>query len=268
MSNRLDEIIAQKQREVSILQDQVRGHAHHPLTSILQGNYTRNPIKNFKQALSAPRLSVIAEIKRRSPSKGELAIIADPVALAQQYAEGQASAISVLTDQNFFSGHIHDLQAISEALASTSVAILRKDFIIDRLQVAEAVFAGADAVLLIVAALGKKTKDLLQQVEELGLQALVEVHNAAELDIALECGATIVGVNNRDLTTFVIDVKQAFNLVERIPTDIIKIAESGIAEPGLAREYHAAGFDAVLIGEALVKSADPQRFILDCKINI
>jgi indole-3-glycerol phosphate synthase len=266
MNNRLTEIINQKHLEVFELQKILDKHPEHIINALLTGKLVKPINKNFKEALSGDTLAVIAEIKRRSPSKGDLAPISDPVALAQQYVQGNVNAISVLTDKLFFSGSTEDLQQVSAALADEPVPVLRKDFIIDRLQIAEAVSIGAHAVLLIVAALGARTAELLTICQELGLHALVEVHDEAELETALHCGAQIIGVNNRNLTTFAIDTDQAFRLAEKIPANLIKVAESGIMEPKLAREYHAAGFNAVLIGEALVKANDPAEFIRNCKI--
>jgi len=242
MINRLDPIIAQKQLEVNALKSK----------------------KSFKQALCQPTLAVIAEIKRLSPSKGALAEISDPVALAQTYVKGGAQAISILTDERFFGGKIEDLIAVSRALQETSVPILRKDFIVDKIQIAQSAMIGADAILCIVAVLGHRTKEMLAYAREWNLDVLVEVHDEAELDIALECGADIIGINNRNLTTFEVDVTQSLTLVKKIPEHIIKVAESGITEPLLARQYHQAGFHAVLMGEVLVKSAQPDVFIQAC----
>lgn len=267
MSDRLQQIIAQKKREVAQLQQFLMANPHHAINAILTEKTMPSVSKKFKTALSGDTLAVIAEIKRRSPSKGDLASITNPVALAEQYVQGSANAISILTDNSFFSGSLEDLTTVAQVLHAQSVAILRKDFIIDRTQLAEAVHAGAHAVLLIVAALGERIYDLLQQASELGLHALVEVHDEAELALAIQSGAEIIGVNNRNLATFQIDTEQAFKLVEKIPASIIKVAESGIDNPALARAYHAAGFNAVLIGEALVKSQHPAKFIAECKFT-
>lgn len=266
MANRLDQIIAQKRDELLHLQETVNAYPEHPINNMLLKENNRSK-RDFLAALTQPKLAVIAEIKRRSPSKGDLAAIADPVNLAQQYVQGGAQAISILTDQKFFSGSLQDLQQVDQAMQKgiiPATPILRKDFIIDRLQILEAVAAGADAVLLIVAVLGKKTQQLLEQVHALGIHALVEVHNEQEIALAVASGAQIIGVNNRNLTDFTIHTQHALNLVEKIPKNIIKIAESGILDAQLARDYHAAGYDAVLVGEALVKATDPVAFIRAC----
>jgi len=263
MTDRLQPIILQKQYEVAALKKLVQQEPQHLIAKILRGEEKKS-FTSFKHALRQPTLSVIAEIKRKSPSKGALATIEDPVALANTYVAGGANALSILTDEKFFGGHLADIQAVAQALTHR-VPILRKDFIIDDMQIAEAVAAGADAVLGIVAVLGPKIKDVLTCARRLGIDVLVEIHNQAELDIALQSGADIIGINNRDLTTFLVDTNHALRLVEHIPANIIKIAESGITQPALAKQYHQAGFDAVLIGEALVTSPRPDLFIEACR---
>lgn len=221
--------------------------------------------KSFKKSLCNDSLSIIAEIKRKSPSKGNLALITDPVALAKQYVEGGASAISVLTDETFFSGSIDDLIQVASALSELNPPVLRKDFIIDKRQIDEAYNAGADAILAIVAVLGNRTKEIIEYANVRNLDVLVEVHDEYELDMALVSGAEIIGINNRNLKTFQIDTQVSLQLVGAIPKNIIKVAESGILSPELAKQYRQAGFDAVLIGEALVTAADPQQFIKACR---
>jgi indole-3-glycerol phosphate synthase len=207
---------------------------------------------------------VIAEIKRKSPSKGSLASIKDPVELAKRYVLGGASALSILTDEAFFGGSINDLTQVADALRNQSIPIIRKDFIIDQLQIAEAAVAGASAVLCIVSVLGTQTKALLEFAHSLNLDVLVEIHDQEELKIALESGADIIGINNRNLHTFDVDTNRALQIVASIPDNIIKVAESGITDSLAARQYYQAGFGAVLIGEALVKSNDPAHFITKC----
>lgn len=248
---KLDTIIAEKMREIS--------HLHEHFI------HARRSSKNFKQSLRNPTLSVIAEIKRRSPSKGFLADIADPVQLANHYIAAGANAISVLTDKSFFNGSIDDLLCVSAALRQCSTPVLCKDFIISRRQIDEAIMAGADAVLLIVKALGEKTKTLLDYAKTMNIDALVEVNNSAELALAVQAGAEIIAVNNRDLSTFNVDTTQCFTLIQEIPSSIIKVAASGILTPELAQQYYHVGFDAVLIGEALVKSTSPADFISACR---
>lgn len=261
MNNRLQPILLQKQREVSIVKEQLAVDTKHPLHHILQRNQVCP--SRFKDTLRGQSLAVIAEIKRKSPSKGALATIKNPVALAQTYIAGGASAISVLTDEHFFGGGLTDLSQVASTLVTTP--ILRKDFIIDKLQIAEAILAGASAILCIVAVLGKTTRTMLAMAKTMGIEVLVEVHNEHELDIALTSGAEIIGVNNRDLTTMKIDPEQSLRLIEQIPSAVVRVAESGILLPTLAQDYYRAGFDAVLIGEALVTSADPGEFIRACR---
>ncbi|MCX7091065.1 MAG: bifunctional indole-3-glycerol phosphate synthase/phosphoribosylanthranilate isomerase [Legionellales bacterium] len=264
MTNRLAPIIAQKRREVAALQDLLRAQPEPAMLSFLRGQAQRSALKSFRQALQGPNLAVIAEIKRKSPSKGHLAPIADPIALAQTYIAAGAAALSILTDELFFNGSLADLSSVAQACVKQPTPILRKDFVIDTIQIAQAVTAGADAILAIVAVLGSETKTILHAAKDMGVDVLVEVHTEAELMLALESGAEIIGVNNRDLTTFSIDVDRAFHLLQLIPKGIISVAESGITMPDLARDYHQAGFDAVLIGEALVTADSPELFLRGC----
>lgn len=201
------------------------------------------------------RMALIAEVKRRSPSQGSIREDLDPVAHAAAYAAAGASAISVLTDNPFFAGSLGDLEAVA---ARVRTPLLRKDFILDELQVAEARVAGASAVLLIVRALPlARLADLARAARDWGLATLVEVHDARELDIALESDAAIIGVNSRNLDTFEIDVAGALALISRIPGDRIAVAESGMASEADVRRAVDAGADAVLIGTALSAAADP-----------
>jgi indole-3-glycerol phosphate synthase len=202
----------------------------------------------------ADRVKIIAEVKRASPSRGDLAAIPDPALQARRYEEGGASAISVLTEQRRFKGSLGDLEAVK---ASVSLPVLRKDFIATEYQVLEARAAGADLVLLIVAALAQPELQRLHAlVRELGMTALVETHSAEEVDRAADIGAQLIGVNARDLTTFDLDRDLFGRLVERIPAGAVKIAESAVHTPADVAHYRAAGADVVLIGEALVTS-DP-----------
>jgi indole-3-glycerol phosphate synthase len=265
MTNRLEPILLQKQREVALLRQQLEQNSNNPITQLLRGELQLQRAANFKKVLKTNSLAVIAEIKRKSPSKGMIATISDPIHLAQRYILGGASALSILTDQDFFGGHINDLIQVADTVHEQSIPIIRKDFIIDPLQIAEAAVAGASAVLLIVSVLGQKTKELLEFARSINIDVLVEIHDQDELNIAFDCGANIIGVNNRNLNTFDVDMKRALQLVSAIPNTIIKVAESGITDPALAHQYHQAGFDAVLIGEALVKSANPEQFIMECR---
>jgi len=201
------------------------------------------------------RVRIIAEVKRASPSRGQLAEIGDPASLAVSYETGGASAISVLTEQRRFSGSLADL---AEVRAAVGVPVLRKDFIADPYQVVEARAAGADIVLLIVAALDQRElQELHGLVTELGMTALVEAHSAEEVERALEVGASVVGVNARDLTTFELDRDLFGSLADRIPAGVIRVAESAVTTPDDVAHYRAAGADAVLVGEALVTGGDP-----------
>lgn len=212
----------------------------------------RDPMPHFR----APGSSVIAEVKRRSPSKGDLAAIPDPAELARRYAAGGAAAISVLTEQRRFGGSIADLRAVR---AAVDTPILRKDFIVTSYQVLEARAAGADLVLLIVAALGDDDlRRLHDEARELGLTALVEVHDEAETERAVSLGAELVGVNARNLKTLAIHDDTFGRLAPLVPDDRVKVAESGIFGPDDVSRFVREGARAVLVGEALVKDGDPE----------
>ena len=216
----------------------------------------RPPTRGFAAALSAPGgLSVIAEVKRASPSKGLLAPDLDPAVLAARYEAGGAACLSVLTDREFFSGGADDLIA---ARAAVRVPVLRKDFTVGAADVCDARLMGADAVLLIAAALSPKLlAPLTSLASEGGSDALVEVHDEDELEAALAVGARLIGINQRDLVTFEVDTARAERLAKIIPDGVVSVAESGIATPDDARRLAAAGFDAVLVGESLVTASDP-----------
>lgn len=244
----LAEILATKRRELAQRQA-VRS------LEALRALPRETPARDFKGALREPGLAVIAEIKRRSPSKGVLSEGLHVETLAQAYARGGAAALSVLTDADYFGGSEADLQA---ARAAVGLPVLRKDFTIDPYQIWEARSIGADAVLLIVAALApSQLCDLLACAREAGLAVLVEVHDAAELEIALTSGAAIIGVNNRDLRTFAVSLETSLRLRPLIPADRVSVAESGIETADDAARLADAGFDALLVGESLVRSGDP-----------
>ncbi|MCW2795423.1 indole-3-glycerol phosphate synthase TrpC [Nocardioides sp.] len=215
-----------------------------------------DPPRDPMPHLRGPGSSVIAEVKRRSPSKGNLAMITDPAALARDYAAGGAAAISVLTEQRRFGGSLDDLRAVR---AAVDTPVLRKDFIVEPYQLVEARAAGADLALLIVAALDD---DLLVRLYddagELGLTVLVEVHDEAETARAVALGAELIGVNARNLKTLAVDDTTFARLAPLIPDDRVKVAESGITGPEDVRRFVAEGARAVLVGEALVKDGDPQ----------
>ncbi len=212
----------------------------------------RDPMPSFRQ----PGSSVIAEVKRRSPSKGELAGIPDPAALATAYERGGAAAISVLTEERRFGGSLADLRAVRGAV---DIPVLRKDFVVEPYQLLEARAAGADLVLLIVAALpGDALQSLYDHARELGMTALVEVHDELETERAVAVGARLVGVNARNLKTLDVDPATFGKLAPLLPGEVVKVAESGIAGPADVRRFVGEGADVVLVGEALVKDGDPE----------
>ncbi|WP_156094446.1 indole-3-glycerol phosphate synthase TrpC [Lentzea aerocolonigenes] len=210
-------------------------------------------------AFRAPGVSIIAEVKRKSPSKGELATIADPAALAADYAAGGAAAISVLTEQRRFGGSLDDLAAVR---ARVGVPVLRKDFIVTPYQLWEARAWGADLALLMVVSLpGGQLEELHGLARELGLTPLVEVHTEDELARAASIGAEVIGVNARDLTTLEVDRAVFQKLAPHLPEGSVRVAESGVTGPEDVAEYHGWGADVVLVGEALVRSGDPRSSV-------
>ena len=219
--------------------------------------------RGFAAALQAPGLQVIAEIKRRSPSRGDLNMGLDPISQAQAYESGGAAAISVLTEPDYFGGSLEDLEAVRGAV---SLPVLRKDFIVDRRQVAESRAAGADALLLIVAGLNEATlAALLEECAAVGIEALVEAHNEREATVAIAAGAAIVGINNRDLHTFETDLSVAERVAPQLPSAATRVAESGVSSPAGAARMASAGYDAILVGEALVTTRDPATLIAELK---
>jgi indole-3-glycerol phosphate synthase len=250
----LDEILVTKETEVAGLRTRA--------AALESEAAAAPPPREFAGGLRRAdhTLAVIAEIKRRSPSKGALAPDLDPSATAARYAAGGAAALSVLTDGPYFGGSLDDLRA---ARAACPLPVLRKDFTIDPLQVYEARAAGADAVLLIVAALPDDAllADLVSLAGELGLAALVEVDDEPGLERALGAGAAVVGVTNRDLRTFGEDLSTAERLAALIPSTVTSVAESAIRSPADARRMAEAGFSAVLVGEALVRADDPEAAV-------
>ncbi len=213
------------------------------------------------QVLREPGVGVIAEVKRASPSRGALAGIGDPAALARLYAEGGARVISVLTEGRRFDGSLDDLDAVR---AATDIPVLRKDFIVSPYQVHEARAHGADIVLLIVAALEQNVlHGLLERIESLGMTALVEVHTEAEADRALSAGARVIGVNARDLTTLTVDRDVFARIAPGLPSGVVTVAESGVRGPSDLLAYAGAGADAVLVGEGLVTSGDPRAAVAE-----
>ena len=254
----LDDILAQKRDEVTLLRQ--------PQTRDLLRRTALDapPTRDFAGALrrSDGRVAVIGELKRRSPSKGPLAPDLDPGPTAKAYEAGGAAALSVLTDRPFFGGAVEDLAA---ARAATTLPVLRKDFTIDEIQLFEARAIGADAVLLIAAAVPDDSllADLHEAAIALGLAVLVEAHDADEIDRALAAGAAIIGVNNRDLATFAEDLGVGERLAARLPASVVGVAESAVRVPADAARLGAVGFDAVLVGEALVRADDPAGLVRD-----
>ena len=199
-------------------------------------------------------MAVISEIKRRSPSKGDLAIGLDPAVLAANYERGGAACLSVLTDEEFFGGSVADL---ATARAACSLPVLRKDFTVSARDVCDARLMGADCVLLIAAALDdEELVTFLELARRIGLDALVEIHDEPELDRAIAAGADLIGVNQRDLVTFTVDTARAVRMAPQMPTGVVRVAESGITGPADAAVLAEAGYHAVLVGEHLVTSGD------------
>ncbi len=249
----LDDIVAHKRTEVEAL-----------LTAFPHWERETPPVRprrDFAAALSAGGVRVIAEFKRRSPAAGALNEGADPGDCARRYARAGASALSVLTDNRFFGGALADLDAAAGAAA---LPVLRKDFIIHPVQVWQSAQYAADAVLLIVAALvDAALRDLLARVGAAGMQALVEVHTEGELDRALAAGARIIGINNRDLRTFKVDLGVTARLRPRIPADRIVVSESGIRTRADIERLAGLGVHAALIGEALMSAPDPEALLAE-----
>jgi indole-3-glycerol phosphate synthase len=252
MSNRLTPILDAKRREIAALAPRRE--------ALRRAALERNDFRGFARALDrrgideeAGTLRLVAEVKRASPSAGVIATGEfDPVAQAQRYEAGGAHAVSVLTDASFFGGHLEHLKAVRGAI---ELPVLRKDFMLDELQIFEAGAAGADAVLLIVAALDDASlAHLLEVAQACQLDALVEVHTLEELDRALEADVEILGINNRNLSTFEVDLAVTETLAEQVPAGVLLISESGIRSAEESRRVRAAGADAILVGEALMRS--------------
>ncbi|HWE67756.1 MAG TPA: indole-3-glycerol phosphate synthase TrpC [Acidimicrobiales bacterium] len=227
---------------------------HRDLDELAASVAARPAPRDFMAALRGPGLACIAEVKRRSPSKGDLDLDLQPDQLGKEYEAGGAAALSVLTDQAFFGGSVSDLQSARQA---SGLPVLRKDFTVQELDVIDARLMGADAVLLIVATLtDEELTCFVDRASTLGLAALVEVHDGEELARALGAGAGLVGVNQRDLRTFSVDHERACSLAAGIPSGVVAVAESGIRGGDDARRLAEAGYDAILVGETLVRSAD------------
>jgi indole-3-glycerol phosphate synthase len=249
--NVLDAIVAATRRRVEVAKANV------PMSSLVtRAGQARPRGQAFREALAAAgRVNVIAECKRRSPSRGVLRHDYDPVAIARGYEQAGAAAISVLTEPGFFDGSLDHLAAVRDAV---TCPLLRKDFIVDDYQLLEARAAGADAVLLIVAALDPRAlRHLHEQATALDLAVLVEVHDVVEVRVALAAGATIIGVNNRNLRTLDVDVHASRDIARVLPTDIIAVSESGLKSADDVREFGALGYRAFLIGERFMTAEDP-----------
>jgi indole-3-glycerol phosphate synthase len=247
----LDQILATKRQELEATRTTL------PFDELLRRVRGRTPERNFRHALTASprRPALIAELKRKSPSKGLLRARFDPPRLAQELQSAGAAALSVLTDEHYFGGHLDFLR---DAQQFTELPVLRKDFIIDPYQIYEALAAGASAVLLIVRAVStQQLSTLVQTAEQLRMDALVEVHDERELDTALAAGARVIGINHRDLQTFAIDLSLSTRLVPRIPSECCIVAESGLQTPADVLRMRALGVHALLIGEALMTAPSP-----------
>lgn len=254
-ANVLDEILAGVREDVAAREQQV------PLEVIRQRAAAARPPLDAYAALRRPGVGVIAEVKRSSPSKGQLAEIAHPAELAGEYAAGGARCVSVLTEARWFGGSLEDLV---EVRAAVEIPVLRKDFVVSTYQVHEARAYGADLVLLIVAALEQKVlTGLLDRAESLGMTALVEVYTEDEADRALHAGARVIGVNARNLRTLQVDRSVFERIAPGLPNQVVKIAESGVRGPHDLIRYASAGADAVLVGEGLVTQKSPREAVAE-----
>ena len=255
----LDKILAQH-REVAEADNR-------DLDALIETSLSAPAPRGFASRLrqdSTNNLAVIAEIKRRSPSRGSLNSELDPTLIAQSYEEGGASCLSVLTDADFFGGSVSDLQ---QARLSVNLPVLRKDFTVSRHDICDARIMGADCVLLIAAALSKsELTEFFKFSIELGLDALVEVHDEPELTLAIENGATLIGVNQRDLHTFQVDHQRAVRMAAMIPTNVVRVAESGVKNRDDALSLRDAGYDAVLVGESLVTSNNISNSVRELRV--
>lgn len=256
MATVLDDIVAGVREDLAVRQaatslDELKERASH----------VRGAVECVSRLRLADAVTVIAEVKRSSPSKGALATITDPAALAAEYEKGGASVISVLTEQRRFNGSLADLDSVR---AAVDIPVLRKDFVVTPYQVWEARAHGADLVLLIVAALEQTVlTSLVERVHSLGMTALVEVHDSEEVLRAVDAGARVVGVNARDLKTLEVDRGTFAKVAPSIPSDVVRIAESGVRGPHDVMDYARAGADAVLVGEALVTDDAPRQSVAD-----
>jgi indole-3-glycerol phosphate synthase len=250
----LDEVLATKRREVA------EARARLPLGSLHDRLADAPPVRDFRAALAGPGpVRLIAEVKKASPSAGVIRADFDPVAIARTYEAHGASCLSVLTDAPYFQGHLSYLTAMRKAV---SLPLLRKDFLIDEYQVVEARVAGADAVLLIAEALDDaQLTSLLARARSLGMSALVELHDEANVPRVLASGTDLVGINNRDLRRFVTDLDLTFRLRDRFPPEVVLVSESGIRDRRDVERLQAAGVSAILVGETLMRAPDIGRAV-------
>ncbi len=248
MHRQLVKILAEKKREVAGLKRSM------PFNRDTKGQ----PLRDFKAAISIPqKISLIAEIKFASPSAGLIREKVDPIPIGRIYQEAGAAAISLLTDKRFFQGDLEQLPRLKKAI---SLPILRKDFIIDEVQVREALFYGADAVLLIARILSQQQlAEYIDLCRELGMTPLTEVHDRDDLEKAVACDAEIIGINNRDLDSFKVDIHTTFKLAPLVPNNCILVSESGITAKGDINALQTTGIQAVLVGSALMTSKDPAK---------
>ncbi len=256
MPNILQRIVATKKQEVEIAIRQ------RPLRDLMAAAQTVPPPRDFLAPLrTAPPIRLIAEVKKASPSKGIIRDDFDPVAIAKSYEAGGASCLSVLTDVEYFQGHLDYLKAVKLAV---SLPVLRKDFVIHPYQVFEARVAGADAVLLIAECLSRQElRGLYQLIRELGMIALIELHDAANLDNVLNTGTELIGINNRDLTTFEVSLDRTIQLRKRIPEDRIVVGESGIVTHQDALKLQNSNISGMLVGESLMRVPDIRQAVVD-----
>ncbi len=253
MHANLAEILAEKRKEVDVLKN--RNWSTH------DGNNVP-PIRDFKGVISVPdKISLIAEIKFASPSAGIICKKTDPVTIGKIYEKAGAAAISLLTDKKFFGGDLNHLSRLKKAI---SLPVLRKDFIIDEVQVRESFLGGADATLLIARILShRQLNDLLDICHDMGMAALVEVHDRQDIEKAVACGADIVGINNRDLNTFNVSLETTIKLAPLVPEGHIIVSESGIKNKGNLQLLKQAGIQAVLVGTSLMKSKDIGKKVME-----
>jgi indole-3-glycerol phosphate synthase len=249
MASILDEIVAAKRKEVEASRKRL------PLDELEVQAESAPPVRDFRAALAGPGpIALIAEVKKASPSAQVIRADFDPIAIARTYQAHGAACLSVLTDAPYFQGHLSYLARIR---ASVAIPLLRKDFIIDEYQVVEARLAGADAVLLIAEILDDRQLDALHAcIKRLGMAALVEFHNEANLARVLEVGADLIGINNRDLARFATDLDLTFRLRDKIPPDVVLVSESGIRTRSDVERLEAAGVSAILVGETLMRADD------------